>query len=226
MELIILAGGLGTRLSQVVSDVPKPMAPIRNRPFLDYLMDWLSAYRVSRVIMSVGYKSDIITDHFGTSFNNIPIVYAYENEPLGTGGAILNALKYASANNVLVVNGDTYFPVDLDILSEFHTANGGVISIALKLMENFDRYGTVDLHETTISGFKEKQRLESGLINGGIYFLKKDFFNSKTYPLKFSFETEILEKETAGGDIKGLVFSEMFIDIGVPDDYQKACEEL
>lgn len=226
MEVIILAGGMGTRLQGVVHQVPKPMAPVKGRPFLNYLLNWLLNYPVSRIVFSVGYKADIIKHHFGNVFNNIPVLYAEEQEPLGTGGAILNALKYTTDNDVLIVNGDTYFPVDIDRFLKFHTTAKSNLTVALKEMENFDRYGTVELLQDTIKGFKEKKPLKKGLINGGIYLVKKDFFKARHLPVRFSLEQEILEKEAGTGNLKGIVFTDVFIDIGIPSDYQKACEQL
>jgi D-glycero-alpha-D-manno-heptose 1-phosphate guanylyltransferase len=226
MEIIILAGGMGTRLQGVVNNVPKPMAPIQGKPFLDYLLKWITDYPVSKIIFSVGHKADVIKEHYGNVFNSIPVSYAEENQPLGTGGAILNALKYTIGDNVLIVNGDTYFPINLTLFRDFHIATESNLSVALKEMVDFERYGTVSLAIDTVVGFKEKQPLEKGLINGGIYFLKREFLTAMQLPVKFSFEQEVLEKEAATGNLKATIFNDTFIDIGVPEDYKKACEQL
>ncbi|HEY2583188.1 MAG TPA: nucleotidyltransferase family protein [Mucilaginibacter sp.] len=228
MEAIILAGGLGTRLKSVVKDLPKPMAPIKNLPFLHYLFEWLSLYPVSKVVMSVGYKANLIEQYFKNRYKNIEVDYAYEDRPLGTGGGIKNALTKTLNNDVLVVNGDTFFPIDINSFEDFHISNNADISIALKNMTNFDRYGSIEIENHTILNFNEKKYLSKGLINGGIYFLNKKKLNIPSLPDVFSFEHEILEKKVRDGsaEIKGKIFYETFIDIGVPEDYQKANEIL
>jgi NDP-sugar pyrophosphorylase family protein len=226
MEVIILAGGMGTRLKGVVNDVPKPMAPIKGKPFLDYLFSWMLTYPISKIVFSVGYKAAVIKDYFGDIYNQIPVFYAEELEPLGTGGAILNALHYTNEEDVLIINGDTYFPIDLDIFLKFHIVSNSRFTIALKEMENFNRYGSVEFSQNTINGFKEKQPLLKGLINGGIYLIKKDFLEERALPVKFSLEQEVLEQEAYTGNLKAMVFTDTFIDIGVPEDYQKACNQL
>ena len=226
MEVIILAGGLGVRLRDVIQDIPKPMAPIRTKPFLSYLLDWVLKYPVTKIILAVGYKSEVIKSHFGDNFNGIPLFYAQEQEPLGTGGAILNALNYVDGPDVTIINGDTYFPIDLELFNEFHEISNGALSIALKEMVDFDRYGTVNKDGDIIIGFEEKKPLEIGLINGGIYVLSKKFLEDLNLPAKFSFEQEILEKQASTGILRALVFTETFIDIGIPEDYKKACDWL
>lgn len=227
MEVIILAGGLGTRLKSVVNDVPKPMAPIGNKPFLFYLLNWLSAFPISKYIFSTGYKSDIIQNYLGNFYNNRQVIYAIENEPLGTGGGIFNALQYTRDPDVLVINGDTFFPISLTHFQKLHVQSASLISIALKEMGNFDRYGAVSIDkENYITDFHEKVFKESGVINGGIYFIKKDLLQRSELPKRFSFETEVLLAGTQSKSIKGFIFDAPFIDIGIPEDYQKAKEIL
>jgi len=224
MEVVLLAGGMGTRLHSVVSDLPKPMAPVNNKPFLEYIFQWIAKYPVSSVILSVGYKSEAISNYFGDYFQNIPLKYVKDAKPLGTGGAIVYALKAAADSDVIIINADTYFPVDINELVNFHKLKEAKLTVALKTMKAFDRYGTVELIGDTISRFNEKQFCEEGLINGGIYVVNKDFVNSMSLPEVFSFEKEILEKQADSGALKGLVFTEPFIDIGIPEDYYRASE--
>jgi len=222
MEAIILAGGMGTRLHKVVADVPKPMAPIHGKPFLFYLLRWLTQYQVEKLILSVGYLSGTIMDYFGNSFSNIPIEYVIEDKPLGTGGALKFAIKSATGSNVLIINGDTYFPIDIDLFYQFHVNNNYLFSIALKRMENFSRYGSVEYQDDTISKFNEKEFCSKGFINGGIYLINRQYFESKQMPEVFSLEKEMLEREAESSDIKGKVFDDLFIDIGIPEDYLRA----
>jgi D-glycero-alpha-D-manno-heptose 1-phosphate guanylyltransferase len=224
MEVIVLAGGMGTRLRSVVNHLPKPMAPVNGKPFLEYLFQWLSLYSVSRIILSVGYKSETISEYFGGSFMDIPLEYIIETKPLGTGGALKFALNYTVEENVAIINGDTYFPIDLDKFLDFHILSKSKLSIALKKMEKFDRYGTVELFGQTITHFNEKQFCEEGLINGGIYLVNNSFIRLIPLPEVFSFEKEILEKKANSKNLRGMIFNEPFIDIGIPEDYFKAAE--
>ena len=223
MEVIVLAGGMGTRLKDAVPDLPKPMAPIKNKPFLEYLLNWLSQCpAIEQIILATGYKSETIIEYFDRSFKRIPVVYANEVEPLGTGGAISNALTACDSQHVLIVNGDTYFPIDIMHFQEFHERIKKPVSIALKKMYRFDRYGTVEIEEDTIMKFNEKKSCEEGLINGGIYLLDKNWFGMQKHPDKFSFEKDILEHYVSQQLLSGKVFDDVFVDIGIPEDYIKA----
>ena len=178
MEVIILAGGFGTRLRSVVNEVPKCMAPIANKPFLWYLLKYLTKFDVSKVILSLGYLRGVIIDWIDECKDEFPFAfeYAVEDEPLGTGGGIKLALKRTSKPNIIVLNGDTFFDVNLNELYEWHCLYPSSITLALKPMENFDRYGNVQICEDTnqIRRFDEKKYCEKGLINGGIYNLLND----------------------------------------------------
>ena len=222
MEVIILAGGKGTRLSEVVADVPKPMAPVHDKPFLLYLFKWLKQYQVEKVILSIGYLGESIMKYFGNSFSGIPIEYVYEEKPLGTGGAVKCALQKSTGKEILILNGDTYFPIDLNKFHSFHTGNNHLFSVALTQMQNFSRYGSVECEKDTILRFNEKKFCSEGLINGGIYLINRQYFKSIQTTDVFSLETEILEKEAVLSHIKGLVFDNLFIDIGIPEDYHRA----
>ena len=168
----------------------------------------------------------MITDHFGQKFNGISIEYAIEKEPLGTGGAILYAMRKTGGDRVLIVNGDTWFPVDIGRLVEEHESAAARLTIALKKMTNFSRYGTVELEGNRIVGFREKQEMSVGLINGGIYLMNRSFVENSVNAKKFSFEKDILEKRVETGAIAGVVFDVPFIDIGVPGDYMGAGEVI
>lgn len=225
-EAIILAGGLGTRLKGVISDIPKPMAPVCGKPFLEYLLSSLLKWKISKIILSVGYKNEVIKKYFGDNFKGIKIVYVVEKEPLGTGGAISLALKKVQGNNVFILNGDTYFDVDLNAFAQFCIKEKSGFGIALKQMKNFDRYGTVNLHGNRIIQFNEKQAVAEGFINCGIYYLNKKSFNQFNFPEKYSFETEFLEKNIAECNFIGYPGSGYFIDIGIPEDFLKAQQEF
>lgn len=225
-EAIVLAGGFGTRLQTVVKEVPKPMAPVAGKPFLQYILDYLITHKVAHVVLAVGYLRETIIDYFGDNYQSLSITYAVEENPLGTGGGILNACNQIKGDNVFVINGDTFFDVDLVELSAFHESNNALLTVALKKMEKFDRYGTVETdNEGRIIGFLEKKYLDEGLINGGIYCLNKHIFHPEL-PAAFSFEKEILEKEIVNRKIYGLRSEGYFIDIGIPEDYARAQDDF
>jgi D-glycero-alpha-D-manno-heptose 1-phosphate guanylyltransferase len=226
MEVIILAGGMGTRLREVVDDLPKPMAPVNGKPFLYYLLHWLKQYQIEKILLSTGYRSESVINFFGDSFSGIPIKYVVEDKPLGTGGAVKYALQKTTGENILILNGDTYFPIDLERFCTFHSENTSLFSVALKRMLNFSRYGSVDCPGDTIIRFNEKKFCTDGVINGGIYLMNRQFFESKKLTDVFSLEQDILEKEASNYTLKGMVFDELFIDIGIPEDYHKAASFL
>lgn len=226
MEAIVLAGGLGTRLRGVISDIPKPMADLNGRPFLSYILDYLDKYGIGRVILSTGYKHEIIEDFFGAKYKSMELVYQVENEPLGTGGAIKAALKKTISEEVFILNGDTYFQIDLHELNKLHKLNSADLSIALKPMQDFDRYGTVEAVQNRIIAFHEKKYTNDGTINGGIYLLNTNIFDNIKLPGKFSFETEFLQLYINQLELYGFISDNYFIDIGIPEDYLRAQVDL
>ena len=224
---IVLAGGFGTRLQALVKEVPKPMAEISGKPFLQYLLSYLQAQGICKAILSVGYKWETVKKHFGDSYGEIKLDYSVEEGPLGTGGAILKAVQSSEEKEFFVFNGDSFFNIDL---KEFHlrasTEDVG-LSLALKRMRNFDRYGVVrtDASHRIIS-FEEKKFCEEGDISGGIYILKRELFSGMNLPKKFSFEKDVMEKYYRELFFSGFSFDDYFIDIGIPEDYMRAQEEL
>lgn len=218
MEAIILAGGFGTRLSSVVSDVPKPMAPINGKPFLELLLEDLEKKGINRVILAIGYKKEVIKDYFKDKYRSIEIIYSEETTLLGTGGAIKQALEKVIEDDVFIINGDTFFDVDLKEMYKFHKKNGSKLTLAVKEMEKFDRYGSLILKEDKIIRFEEKKYIEKGYINGGIYLINK-YILKNIHKENFSFEKEILENEEIGIEKYGYISDSYFIDIGIPEDY-------
>ncbi len=237
-EAIILAGGFGTRLQSVVSDVPKPMAPINSIPFLDFQFKYLKHFGVKHVVLSVGHLAEKIQDHYKDSFNGIKISYAKELIPMGTGGGIRLALEKCEGKQVLVLNGDSFFDVDLNDLYNSHYAHESDFSIAVRKVEDAARYGTIGLGKFFLPGrntyenknffkveaFQEKsEKHEAGIINGGIYILnKKQFFKRTKEAHTFSIEKDFFEKQTQKLDIGAYLSDGYFIDIGIPEDYKKA----
>lgn len=226
MQAVILAGGFGTRLSHIVKDVPKPMAPIADIPFLKYQYDLFSSQGVDNFIFLTGYKSEVIEAYFD-SYPNIKFIK--EDHPLGTGGAVLNAFKYLE-DDFLLVNGDTFFDIDLSILDKF--SKDKPISMSLRFTDNIKRYGFVSLKDQSsflVNEFIEKGELPSkcidGFINGGIYQIKKnvlaEFYDSFKDEM-ISFETDILPTLVNNQKVYGLPLGGVFIDIGIPEDYYTA----
>jgi len=177
MEAIILAGGFGTRLSNILFDVPKPMAPVNGKPFLKYVFDYLLKNGITHAILALGYKAEVIQKYFGDKYKGISITYSIEDFPLGTGGAIKKALSCCNEDDVFVLNGDTYFDVNLKEMKLFHDNKKSNLTIAVKAMRDFDRYGTVVIEDHMIKRFEEKKPTDQGKINGGIYLIKKTIFD-------------------------------------------------
>jgi len=225
-EVIILAGGLGTRLREAVPELPKCMAPVNGKPFIVYVIEHFQQQGIHNFIFALGYKSEAF-ESLLTSLSTINYQLSTEHEPLGTGGAIKLACSIASSENVLVTNGDTLFKADVQSLSDFHEKKNAYCTLCLKPMQHFERYGVVELdNDNRISSFKEKQWYESGYINGGLYALNKNKFLQEQLPDKFSFEKDYMEKMFKQRQMFGMVQNEYFIDIGIPEDYAKAQVEL
>src|SRR3990172_8173751 len=182
MDAIILAGGKGTRLSDVVNNVPKPVAPVNGRPFLDILLSQLNSFSfIKNVVLAIGYKSKMIIDRYKDCQDyNFKIIFSIEDKLLGTGGAIKNALALTDTDDVLILNGDSYVEVAIEDLLKFHKNNNALLTIVLKEVDNADRYGSIEIDDKKrIISFKEKSSAKkSALINAGVYILKRTLLNS------------------------------------------------
>ncbi|MDZ7740405.1 MAG: nucleotidyltransferase family protein [Bacteroidota bacterium] len=227
-EAIILAGGLGTRLRSVVSDKPKSMAVINGRPFLDYQIKYLEAWGIDHVILSVGYKREIIQNYFGEQFSSVRISYAVEENPLGTGGGIKNAIRLLEGHHVLVYNGDTFFDVNLRRLFEYRRIKDSDFTMVLRFVDDVSRYGSVQLNEDQrVTGFEEKgENKGEGFINGGVYYFTKKYFEKFDLPEKFSIEKDFIQQYFPEERIFGFKCHSYFLDIGIPEDYKKAHDEF
>ncbi|MDR1810170.1 MAG: nucleotidyltransferase family protein [Prevotella sp.] len=222
-ECIVLAGGFGSRLQQVVKDVPKCLAEVAGKPFLAYLFDYLAKQAVSRVILSLGYKSEAVINWIDKNSFPFETDYVVESTPLGTGGGIKLAMSKALEKTVFVINGDTFFEVNLQAMQEAHRKKKADISIALKPMRDFDRYGSVKLDaDNRITDFIEKKHCALGLINGGVYLIERQLLNNMRLGEKFSFEKDVLENKSSGIHLFGCIDDGYFIDIGIPSDFEQA----
>jgi len=226
MEAIVLAGGLGTRLRSKVADRPKVMAEINRQPFLSYLLNYLISHQVTRVVLATGYLHEQIEKFYGNQYKRLHIDYSIEGQPLGTGGAIKQALTKAAAEHVLILNGDTFFDINPDALFSLHHKNGADITIGLKAMRHISRYGIVKIQGSKIICFEEKQAVDEGYINAGVYLVRVSVFDALNLPEKFSFEEDFLKKFTDQLNMHAYVSDAYFIDIGIPEDYQRAQTEL
>ena len=229
IEAIIIAGGEGRRLQSVVSDVPKPMAKVAGRPFVEYLVEQLKNAGVSRIVLSIGHKAHIIRDYFGDGSRfEVPITCIEEKELLGTGGAICYAAKESDiADTFFVMNGDSYFDIDLKALARAHTTSGAVGTLALRKFMNPYRSGVVEIDRSSrIMKFHEKKPVRGeALINGGVYVLSRSIFKHIPSKQKFSMEEEGFPAAIQAG-LHGEVCKGYFIDIGIPEDFARAQTEL
>lgn len=225
-EGLILAGGLGTRLRSVVNDVPKPMAPVNGKPFLEYLLLYLSSQGIERVVLSVGYMKDKIINYFGLRFKNIEISYSAEEEPLGTGGAVKHAMELLS-DTFFIFNGDTIFMLNLSKMHNLFLEKQAHLVMGLKCVNDCARYGSVEIDNSgRIVGFSEKKAIGSCIINGGVYLTSKDILKGIELTYPFSWERDFLEKFYKKLRFYGIVSDDYFIDIGMPEDYERAQDEL
>ncbi len=226
---IILAGGMGTRLRSVVPDLPKPMASVRERPFLEHLMDYWIKQGVTRFILSVGYKKEVIMEYFGASYQSVPLKYVTEDEPLGTGGGLLLAAQGLS-EPFLVLNGDTLFKVNLKLLINFHLEHSSDWTFSLFRTAEIDRYMGIEVKpDNEITSFRCDFVNSKLLANGGVYFINPSVLKNKKLVLgsRLSLEDDLIpELVVKGYKFFGLEFDQTFIDIGVPKDYFRAAEIL
>ncbi len=221
----MLAGGFGTRLKQVVPDLPKPMAPVAGRPFLEILLTSLARKGFRRVVLSLGYMADKVTSHFGERFNDMELVYEIEQTPLGTGGAIRQALAQCKADHVFVFNGDTFLDLEVADVEAHWQANHAPIIVAREVADT-SRYGRLFTANGRVLGFSEKGETGQGLINAGCYVLPRHVLDEFTPGRAFSLETEFLARKIADGRFDLFVSAGQFIDIGIPEDYARAQTEL
>lgn len=226
MEAIILAGGLGTRLASRLRAVPKAMAPVAGRPFLEILLSQLHRAGCTRVLLSVGYLHPVIHRHFGPIFRGMQLDYVIEHTPLGTGGAIRKALAEAAEDTVLVLNGDTFLQVDYAAILKFQVTEAAGLTLAITRQDEVARYGGVMVAGKRIVGFEEKGRSGAGWINAGVYALPRNLQWPKALPEKFSFETDFLVPELARLRPAAYKVDGFFLDIGVPEDLDRAQVEL
>ena len=223
MEAIILAGGFGTRLRSVVSDVPKPMAPVAGRPFLALLLAHLQRRGFKRVILAVGYMHSLVVDYFKTDPAPLELLFSIETEPMGTGGAVKLAMRSATADNVFVLNGDTFVLLDYAAMLKEHAHHGAMATLALALVPDSARFGSVQLNVAgRIVAFDEKGKAGPGVVNAGAYVLNRRWVSDQWPNGAFSLERDMLLNEAANVPIYGFNAIGEFLDIGTPQSYADA----
>jgi NDP-sugar pyrophosphorylase family protein len=222
---VVLAGGMGTRLKSVVADRPKVLADVAGRPFLTYLLDQLRGAGIRRVVLSTGHLAEQFASTIGDGYRGLTVIYAEEQTPLGTGGAVKFAGGFASTEHLLVMNGDSYFDVDLGAYLGWHLREGNDASLLLVRVPDASRYGAVQLgDDERVTAFLEKQPdLGAGLINAGVYVLRRDMLGHIPEG-KCSIERDVFPRWIERFQVKGFAADGEFLDIGVPEDYQRSHE--
>jgi D-glycero-alpha-D-manno-heptose 1-phosphate guanylyltransferase len=229
---IILAGGFGTRLRSAIGDsVPKPMAPVADKPFLAWLLQYLRTQGIEEVVLSVHFLREVIRDYIGDEFAGLRVHYAVEEEPLGTGGAMVHSLRtlypqgFADKPPLLVLNGDSMVRLGVQAMGAFHHAHGGELTIALREMPDCSRYGEALLEGDVIDAFQYPGQAHRGWISVGNYIITPRLF-AQPLPASFSFESDFTYPRARDITPRGFRTDGYFIDIGVPDDYARAQHEI
>lgn len=218
-----MAGGLGTRLRSVVSDVPKAMAPIAGQPFLGYLLQFLKAQGIARVVLAVGYRNEIIRGAFGSRYQGVDLAYSVEDEPLGTGGALQQALPAIDGKFAFVLNGDTFLRLNYSAMTQaLEISQDAALVVALRQVSDVSRYGAALVADGRIQGFAARGSQGPGLINAGCYLVARDLFQRYPMPPKFSWEADFLEARAS--EVRPIAFEcdAPFIDIGIPEAFEEA----
>ena len=221
MQAIVLAGGFGTRLRQVVSDVPKPMAPVAGRPFLEIVLNSLAIKGITKVVLSVGFMGEKISSYFGASYANMEVAYAIEDEPLGTGGGVRLAMEKITDDHVFVFNGDTFLDLETSLVQLHWQQQKRPMIIGCEVPDTH-RFGRLLASNGLVTGFTEKGVLGPGLINAGCYVLERHQLDQFALNVPFSLESEFLRPAVARGEFDVFVTRGIFIDIGIPEDYARA----
>lgn len=221
MQAIILAGGFGTRLREVISDLPKPMAPIAGQPFLKLLLSSLAAKGFTKIILSVGFMANKISEYFGSRYAGMDLVYVIEEQPLGTGGGVRLAIDHVTKDHVFIFNGDTFIDFEVRVVEEQWQTRKRPIIVGCEVPDT-SRYGRMLINGGVATGFAEKNMSGPGLINAGCYVLERKQLDHFPLYAPFSLETEFLRPAVSRGEFDVFITSGNFIDIGIPEDYARA----
>lgn len=221
IEAIVLAGGFGTRLRTVVPDMPKPMAPVAGRPFLEILLNSLARKGVERVVISLGFQADVIASHFGNQFAGIELEYVVEESPLGTGGATRLAMTRCIADHTFIFNGDTFLDLDVYGVERMWQQQKYPIIVARQVKDTA-RYGCLVVKDGRVTGFAEKGVVGPGLINAGCYVLAKEGLTNWPLNTPFSLESDYFASAVINELVIAFEANGLFVDIGIPEDFLRA----
>lgn len=227
IDVFILCGGEGKRLRPAVSDRPKALAEINGKPFLEILLENLIACGFKRIIIGAGYLKEQIINHFkdyGVGNSGVKIEFSEEDSPLGTGGAVKRVESFIKSDHFFVMNGDAFFDLDFGKFYSHHLESDALLTMALTEMGGVGDYGAVNLDKNgRIVGFQEKTaEHETGIVNAGAYLMKREIFSHMPPENVFSLERDFFPKIFKIHSCGGFVFDGGFIDIGVPERYEKA----
>ena len=228
MDVIVLAGGFGTRLRPWTESVPKPLLPILDKTMIEHVVGIIPESQVNRILIAAGYGVEKMRDHFSKISLPYDVEIIEETEPLGTGGAIANCREHLSGGTFCVINGDLITSLRVEEMLEFHRSNGGIGTISLWEVEDPSRFGVADYREESgkIMRFQEKPSIEeafSNLINAGAYILEPEIFNLMPDGAH-SMERDVYESLAATGGLNGFPFEGWFVDAGTPQSFVEASQ--
>ncbi|MCD4830497.1 MAG: nucleotidyltransferase family protein [Anaerohalosphaeraceae bacterium] len=228
IDVLILCGGKGTRLQSVVSDRPKPMAVIGEKPFLDIVIGQVAKFGFKRIILCAGYKAESIQEYYSSQNSlDLEIVVSKESTSLGTGGAVKNAEEFIQSDPVLILNGDSFFDMDFNRFVEFYQNKKALLAVSILDAENTESYGSIKIDESDmVVGFCEKiSDSNKGMINAGVYLFSRKVIetmpNKKKFSLEYDFFSTYVNRQFYGYLAEG-----SFIDIGTPQRYLQAKKNL
>lgn len=228
IEAVILVGGKGVRLRSLVHDRPKPMAEVGGRPFVEWLLLTLAKQGIARVVLCTGFMAEFIESHFSDKYwQGMEVVCIREPCPLGTGGALRNALGAIKTDVCLVLNGDSYCSFDLNQIRTSFLRNNADILLLLTYQADVSRYGTVRVDESgSITDFLEKtSTCTDGYISAGVYMMRRSVIAQIPRNIEFSLERDLFPSKVRKG-LFAMVGTGPFVDIGTPDSYAEALSIL
>jgi len=228
LDAYVLCGGSGTRLRPAVADLPKPLAPIEGRPFLDVLLGWLRQQGVGRFVLCAGFRAEAIEASLPWLRTHGEVALSTEDEPLGTGGALRNALAHGSSDPMLALNGDSICPLDVGAMLTSHLESGAFLTLAVARAPTLTDFGSVEIAaDGRVSAFAEKcPDSRGGLANAGVYLLDREHFAATAPAGRFSLETDLFPRLAVEGLVRAWQHDGSFVDIGTPDRYREAGDTL
>src|SRR5918992_249567 len=232
MQAVVLVGGQGTRLRPITYDIPKALVPLRNRPFIGYMLDFLRGSGLDGAVLSLGYLPDPIQEYLGSKqdLDGFSVDYAVEVSTLGTAGGVKKAEKYLDGDTLVVVNGDVLTGMDLRKTIEIHKASDALATITLTSVEDPTAYGLVEVdHDMVVRRFIEKpaaDEVTTNLVNAGVYVLEPEVLDMIPHGQEVSIEREIFPELQASGRLRAYISSSYWRDIGTPRSYLMASHDV